>query len=141
MTEQIQITVKGIRYGDGEKETMELTAAGEYLEKDGTRYIRYDEAGEGTDVIRNMIKLRPDCMEMVKKGAVSTRMVFRQGKKTCASYMTPAGQLFMEIQTSHLAVTWLGEGQLEAEAEYTLTINGQCLSENRVTVMAAGVPG
>lgn len=135
MTERVQITISGIRYGDGQREDVEMTARGEYFEKGGTHYIRYDE-GEGADVIRNLLKLRPDRMELVKKGAVNAHMIFWQGKKTATSYVTSAGRLDMEIQTRRLAV-FRREKEVEAETEYTLAISGQYVSDNRIAVRVA----
>lgn len=132
MTKRVWVAISGVRYADGEGEDVEMAAAGEYFEKDGISYVRYDE-DEGTDTVRSMIKLRPDCMEIVKKGAVNTTMIFQQGKNTLASYMTPAGELFMEIRTGRLEV-YKDNGTLEAETEYSLMINGQHVSDNRIAV-------
>ena len=112
MTKRVWVAISGVRYADGEREDVEMAAAGEYFEKDGISYVRYDE-DEGTDTVRSMIKLRPDCMEIVKKG--------------------PAGELFMEIRTGRLEV-YKDNGTLEAETEYSLMINGQHVSDNRIAV-------
>ncbi len=132
MTERVWITISGVRYEDGQKEEVETAAAGTYFEKGGTHYIRYDQE-DGEDFIHNMIKIRTDRMEIVKKGAVDTRMIFEKGRKNAAPYMTLAGRLLMEISTREFMAFQSGK-LVGAETEYALAINGQHVSDNRITV-------
>ena len=69
MTKEVMLRISGVHFPDGqeEKEEMELITSGSYFEKDGRRYIKYDEVQEDSnEVIRNLMKIE----ENIKSGQV-----------------------------------------------------------------------
>lgn len=137
MTQNARITISSTQTADGQEEHMELSVAGSCYEKNGNYYILYEEAAEtDRETVRNMIKLTPDSVEIIKRGAVSASMVFQKGKQSRTAYQTSAGRLMMEFQTSRLNWRETGEG-LEAEIGYGLSINGIRVSDCSVRIRVA----
>ena len=85
MKEDILISVKGLHTldKDGEQEEIEVISPGKYYFKNGKHYIFYEEQPQdGTECIRNRISLCDGLLELQKKGAMSTKMVFERDKRS-----------------------------------------------------------
>ena len=77
MTKDVLISVSGLQAMGGESDNIEVITAGNYYQKNGKHYIVYDEVMEGFDgVIKNTIKVGPDCMDVIKHGIASVHRVF-----------------------------------------------------------------
>ena len=70
---------------------------------------------------------------MVKKGTVTTQMMFLLGEKQYACYATPFGDLTLGITTKKISVADNGNG-LVANLLYGLEINGEHVSDCRLDV-------
>ena len=91
------LRISGVHFPDGqeEKEEMELVTSGSYFEKDGRRYIKYDEVQEDSnEVIRNLMKIEENSLELTRRGMTNVHMVFEKDKKSESYYDTPFGQIF-----------------------------------------------
>ena len=109
----------------GEEEDIEMIVKGDYYKKNGKHYILYDELLEGGGgVIRNTIRIVPDCMDIMKKGSINTHMIFEKNKKSLSSYVTPMGELMVEIRTNQIQFRE-EENLLVIAVEYSLDINYQ----------------
>lgn len=128
---KIWLTLIGRQYGeDGEELVTKTHVMADYYERNGSRYILYEERQEDTGaVIRNALKMKGDgaLLEMTRRGVFSTRMVFEAGREYCADYATPYGCLKMEIATRAVDVTFQ-DGKMEIKADYTLSSEGRFLS-------------
>ena len=78
----------------------------------------------GGGVIRNTIRIVPDCMDIMKKGSINTHMIFEKNKKSLSSYVTPMGELMVEIRTNQIQFRE-EENLLVIAVEYSLDINYQ----------------
>lgn len=112
----------------------ETEAHAEYYEKNGTLYIFYEETPEGTNAtIKNTIKLKNHVLEMSKKGAYTTRMVFDAAHDFQADYQTPFGSLLMDIHTE--SVTCVYQDELpRISAKYTLQSGEQLIATTKLTI-------
>lgn len=133
MTKRMEIVMKGRRVMDGERENIEMYAQGDHYIRDGKHYILYEEVTEEKKAIRNVVKISSDCLEIVKKGEIQSRMVFRENETTGTSYVTPVGQLAVGIRTSRLEVRETEDG-LEVLTEYAMEMNGRHLSDTSLTI-------
>ena len=136
MTKDVLISITGVHTLDGDSGDVELITTGNYYEKNGVRYLLYDESMEGLDQpVKNVVKIRPDTMEIIKRGGVNVHMTFRRGVTVMASYVTPFGEMLVGITTerSRLEET---DGTLCVRVEYILEINGQQVSRCHITLEA-----
>lgn len=135
MTKDIRIIVKGVQRDDaGESDSMETTAFGEYYFKNGSHYIFYKETAEDSgECVKNSLKLKGNLLELNRKGAVNSRMVFETGKCHAVDYATLFGMLRMEIVTSRILLLE-EETCLRIEAEYELRADGVKMSSCRLTI-------
>ena len=140
MTKDILISIKGLQFeGPSEnkrKENVELIVPGTYYEKNGTRYLVYEEEMEGVpDKIRTMMKLRPERVELSKSGAMSVSMVFEKGEKNLSRYSTPFGGLLIGIDTTDIKIDE-NDDNIKIDIYYHLDLNYEYFAVCRVMVRA-----
>lgn len=135
MIKDVRITVKGVQRDDAaEISRTETIVPGEYYFKNGSHYILYEETAEDSGTpIKNSLKLKGNVLELNRKGAINSRMVFETGKSHVADYATPFGMLRMETVTSRILCTE-EETRLWIKAEYELWTDGVKMSSCRLTV-------
>ena len=124
MTKDVLISISGIQLAEeSDQEPVEVITPGEYYLKNGKHYLMYEEVEEGTKSPgKNMIKLAEDSLELTKKGALSTHMVFEKNKKNVTFYNTPYGSLLIGVDTSRVEIKET-EGEIVAEVDYALEAN------------------
>lgn len=129
MANTAQLTlVSRQRTEEGEETITETSLPAEYYERNGSLYLLYQESLEGTeDVVRTCIKLKGGLLEITRKGAVSTRMVFEEGREHLSDYITPYGCLKIGIRTEELECL-LQDGKADIHARYCLTSQGEPFS-------------
>ncbi len=135
MGNTVKLTVIGRQTDEFGNETVTETKTGaEYYNKNGTLYIFYEEIPEGTTaVIKNTIKLKNNVLELTKKGALNTRMVFDCAHDFRMDYQTPFGCLQMDIHTISVTCGFIEELP-QITAEYTLSTDENLLSRSVVTI-------
>lgn len=119
------MTLSGLQMAEGEQDTVELVHVGEYYEKNKTRYIFFEELLEGiSQPVKNTIKIKDRYLEVQKRGAVTTNLIFEEGKTQSSTYHIPYGSFLI---TTHTTGVRLHEEEelLEVAAAYRLNINGQ----------------
>ena len=103
------ITISGVQMLDEEDMDVEMVTRGDYYQRNGKHYILYDEVMEGFEgTVRNVIKVSPESVDIIKQGAASTRMQFEKNKKNLSCYTTPLGDLMIGIQAIRISID---EGQ------------------------------
>ena len=133
MKKEVVITVRGLQPEVDAEEPIEVISAGTYMRKDRVHYLSYDEADETGNITKNRIKITDNSIEMVKKGAVATQMLFLLGEKQYACYATPFGDLTLGISTKTISVAE-EEAALTAKLCYGLEINGEHVSDCELDV-------
>ena len=105
MKKDVLITISGIHMMDDEDSDVEMIVRGDYYYKNGKHYILYDEVVEGLEgTIRNVIKVSPTGMDIIKRGAANTHMQFEKDKKNLSCYVTPMGDLMVGVQASRIQI-------------------------------------
>ena len=133
MKKNVVITVRGLQPEVDADEPIEVISAGTYMRKENTHYLSYEEADENGTITNNRIKITDTSIEMVKKGAVATQMMFLLGEKHYACYATPFGDLTLGITTKKISVTEEADA-LFAKLRYGLEINGEHVSDCELDV-------
>ena len=90
-------------YNGKNKESIEWIGFGQYLEKDTSKYIKYEEIiEEGT--IRTIIKVTEKEGLILRSGAVKMRLPFLINKQKIGSYESPYGVFQLITDTKRLAL-------------------------------------
>lgn len=150
MTRKGQLTVTGTQWDEsGGEQTAQTVSAAEFHAENGTIYILYEEDADGGGITKNMIKLKDGALELTKRGAVSTRMVFEPGREHMTLYSTPFGSLPLGVLTDTVesvlsdqagnVLTDSAENFLSAEnfricASYSLTCQGSPISRCKINI-------
>ena len=99
----IKIHVTTNIYNGSSKDSIEWVGFGQYLEKDGSSYIKYEEEiEEGT--IKTIVKVSGNEGLILRSGAVKMRLAFLLNKKRNGSYETPYGTFLMVTDTKRLGM-------------------------------------
>lgn len=135
MTKNVLIKIKGVQQDDaGEMSSSETVVHGEYFFRNGSHYIFYEEtAKDSSEKIKNSLKLKGNMLELTRKGAVDSRMVFETDKRHIANYTTPFGALRMETVTSRILLLQ-EEEHIQFKVEYDLWANEAFLSKCMLTI-------
>lgn len=90
-------------YNGKNKESIEWIGFGQYLEKDTSKYIKYEEIiEEGT--IKTIIKITEKEGLILRSGAVKMRLPFLINKQKVGSYESPYGVFQLVTDTKRLAL-------------------------------------
>ena len=136
MAKDVLVSVKGTQYMDSESGSIEVITSGTWYEKNGKQYLMYEETYEEMQVTtKNTVKITPELIEVTKKGAIASKMIYELGKKHMSNYMTPMGLIVLGITTKDIFVEADAE-KLQAEIRYAMEMNGQFVSENVLTMTA-----
>ena len=136
MAKDVLVSVKGTQYMDSESDSIEVITSGTWYEKNGRQYLMYEETYEEMQVTtKNTVKITPNLIEVTKKGAIASKMIYELGKKHMSNYMTPMGLIVLGITTKDIFVE-ADEEKIQAEIRYAMEMNGQFVSENILTMTA-----
>jgi uncharacterized beta-barrel protein YwiB (DUF1934 family) len=134
MTKEVFVTIEGLQLGS-EEESVTTSTCGTYYLREDKHYIQYEETlSEGDGITRNTIKIAPRRIDLTKKGANCSQMIFDLNETTEAVYQTPYGNLILEIKTTKI-VFYEAPEKLQVELEYSLSTNGSHLSDNRIIII------
>ena len=132
MTKDVLVTVRGLQMTPDGDDTIEVTTTGKYYEKDGKRYLFYDEIGDDTNlIVKNSIQITEEHVSVSKKGLINAQMNFEKENKLVSEYETPYGQMEMGVYTTGLCLDERDDF-LELKLEYLLEINNQHVSDSEI---------
>lgn len=136
MNENFIISVTGTQLVDGEKETINLTTAGEYITKCGNRYIRYKEYDNENPEIYfdNTVKVEgEDIVTVIRSGPAQSRLTLEKGRRHQCHYNTMFGDLMVGVFTNVIESTLTDKGGT-LKASYTLDFNAGLVSKNEIFI-------
>lgn len=136
MTKEVLVAVKGLQFASGEEgEEIESIYPGQYYEKNGARYILYEEPMEGYDQVTKVtIKIKPTELVLTKKGIINVRMDFVEKQKNMTNYQTPFGSLLFGVDTSSIQIQEK-EDDLQIQVDYVLDLNYEYLSDCKIEIL------
>lgn len=135
MEKEVLISIKSTQSIGGEAaEPTELITQGSYACKGTLKKFSYMESAiTGLEGTKTEFLIRPDEVVMNRTGTVTSRMVFRKGKKHSFLYGTPYGTLAMGINTSFIDV-FLNEQGGSLDMAYDLDFENALLSRNQISI-------
>lgn len=134
MDRNVVLTLTGCQRDlEGGETVTELSAVAECFERNGSLYILYEESTEDGGMVKTRIKLKDSILEVARKGAMNTCMIFEAGREHMTEYTTPLGILQMGILT-HSVETNQSDNRLAIEADYSLTNGGAEISRCNISI-------
>lgn len=85
------INVKTTIFQDGQEEIIEGTAQGDFIQKDKSSYLQYDEISDQGS-IRTIVKMAGDEALILRSGAVKMKLPFKLNQKMSGSYEMSFGK-------------------------------------------------
>ncbi len=134
MTRNVLISISGARMTEDGPEQVEMVTTGDYFGRDGKHFVLYEELpDDGSEPIKNTIRIQPDRMAITKKGEASTQLVFEKNRKNLSCYVTPFGQMMVGVRTGDVKVLE-EENLLTVDVDYSLDINYEHVSDCSITL-------
>ncbi|MCD7835614.1 MAG: DUF1934 domain-containing protein [Lachnospiraceae bacterium] len=134
MNRDVKLNIVGIQMGASGTDRIETAAEAQYYDKGGSRFVIYEEQGEGfEEPIKSRIKFKKNYLEISRQGNVSTHMVFEEGRKNMAEYGMPYGTVLLGTDTHSMELSESGE-RIVIKISYSLEINGSHQSDNCIEI-------
>lgn len=126
MTREVLLVLTGDQIDQyQESDTIELITTAEFFERNGKKYILYEEISEDTkEVTKNRIKIESQKVEVTKTGAVNVHMIFDKNKKNDSLYQTPYGTITVGIRTEKVNILE-SEEQIRVQIDYKMEVNSR----------------
>ncbi len=117
-----------------QEDAIEVISVGKYAVVNGKEYVKYEEVYEEFEKkARCLIKIENDKIEVSKKGAINSNLIFNKNEKTDTLYDTPYGSLSLGVVTKEMDIKRT-EDTINIEIEYSLEYNYNKLSDNRICI-------
>lgn len=134
MTKDVILSICGFQFETNGNEPVEVITGADYFFKNGKHYVLYDEmVPESGEEVKNIIKIEKKRVEVIRKGAQSSHMVFETNKKNMTYYTTPFGRLLIGINTTGIDCRE-DDLNIETKINYALDINENHISDCEITV-------
>ena len=136
MQENYLISITNKQCVEGRIEEFNLTTTGSYLERNGKRYIVYQEYDENCEVEQtSTLKISENTVSLLRhnQDVCHTNLILENGKRHLCQYGTPYGEVMMGIFTTKLVDSLTDEGG-DLTVEYLLDVNSSLSSVNSLTI-------
>lgn len=141
LREDYSINIAGRQdYGEDQDE-ITLNTTGSYTRRGGARFIAYKEYDQADPraSVTAVLKVEPGKVTMMRSGS-ATRLILEEGRRHRCLYDTGYGVLSVGVFTSALTSTLDDRGG-RLTIDYTLDVNSNLSSQNRITVEVKPRPG
>lgn len=135
MKKDVYISIKGSQEYEDDRDSMEITTAGRFYNKDGKFYLSYVE-GEmtGLEKCNTTLKISPDgIVTMMRRGQTNTHMIFEKGRCHIGHYETPYGDFTISVTAKHVNVN-IDENGGNIDIDYIMDINNVARSRNGISL-------
>lgn len=134
MNKDVIIKVKGIQGGLASDDAIEMITTGQYFEKKGKSYIKYEDTSlDETQVTSTTIKIDQNKVSILRFGATNTQMIFEKNQEHISPYETPFGLFEIMLRTNEVLLT-KDEKNLSLTVDYTIDINHTGGTESQFVV-------
>lgn len=136
MNKDVAVRMEAIQRYPGQKPERTVTeVAGEYYLRNQTHYVIFEESQEGfTEKIKSTLKVKNNCVELIKKGLINSHMFFEEKGNFVTEYKTPFGGFLMEIHTKKLTVKE-NTDEMIVELEYALESGEAPVADCSIRIM------
>ncbi len=131
----VMVTVRSIqRDADGEDTVIELVSQGSYYERNGVKYIIYNESAvTGMEGVKTTIKIYPSSVIILRTGKIKVRHQYVLDRTDEALIETPLGELQMSIRTHELDIA-IEDGRGHLHLGYDISFAGSWGFYNQLQV-------
>ena len=142
MTKDVMISIRGLQFMDDDSDDeIETLQRGQYYEKNGSRFLIFDEYMDGfKEPAKNVMRFKEKEMTLTKRGLINVQLDFEEGKKNLTSYRTPYGVMMLGVDTRKVTLEEK-EDELLLKIDYLLEANYQFVADCQISVHARSVGG
>ncbi|MBQ4128985.1 MAG: DUF1934 domain-containing protein [Ruminococcus sp.] len=136
MQDNYIITVTGIQEVDGEKDKIEVITTGEYILKNGHRYIKYKEYDNDNPNISidAVVKVENDKkVSIIRYGERQSRLILEKDVRHQCHYRTVMGDIMMGVYTSKIEHNLTDDGG-DIKVKYQLDFFADLVSDNEIHI-------
>lgn len=138
MVQEVKLRIRGLQTLDAEEDSVEVVSIGQMCERDGFICITYEEViaedeNNNVQVAKNLLKIRDEQVEVIKKGTVASHMIFVPGQMTYTYYSTPMGELEVGIFTKEMICDKKEKG-FRLKMRYNLEMNNTFVSQCNIDI-------
>lgn len=138
MTRDVLVTVKGLQVGENHDDTMEIVCNGTYYFRNGKHYVKYDEImEESLSSISNTLKISDSSdgyrVEVRKKGAIETNLIFEEGQSHVSCYETEYGSFMLGFHANNVEIEQ-ADDEMNIHIDYAMEMNYEHLSDNQIDI-------
>lgn len=129
------ISITGVQdFPQGSDEPIELVTEGKYAYRDGRGELTYMESElTGMSGTKTSFIFSPTEVVLAREGTLTSRMVFREGKKNTFLYDTPFGSATMGLDT-HKIYSTLGPRGGDMEIDYIVDFDHAVVGRNKFKI-------
>lgn len=135
MKKKATIYILGTQYVDDDKDFIELTTEGEFVKKDGSFYLIYNEDElSGIKGSKTTIKIDGDRKAVImKNGSSHSTLIIEPEKRNLCRYETEYGDILFGISDCDIFCQ-LGDDGGTAKLKYSLDVNSGLVSKNELDI-------
>lgn len=135
----ITLKITGKQFTDDKpEETMEFVTEGRLYDKNGARYLIYDESEfSGFEGCKTSLKFTGDRIRMKRIGqkvGIGMEFDFCEGERFSSEYRTPYGVFNMEMLTNSIEGGLSEEGYGEVRIDYEVSLGGVTEGKNELVI-------
>lgn len=130
----VLISITGIQHVDDQKDTVEMTTAGQMVPTPEGWRLFYDESvASGMEGVTTSMDIQKDQVLLQRNGAMNSLLVLQKGRRHMCSYNTPYGSMMLGVYTQELRNALTEHGG-ELDFCYTLDMNAGVTSSHDVHI-------
>lgn len=134
MKKNVQISITGVQETDGEPEEYELVTDGELESSEDHTVLSYMESSlTGLDGTKTTFDVFGKRVILTREGAVSSQMLFEEGRKHYTMYETPIGAVTMGVDTLGMSSS-LENGLGRLDIHYVIDVDSSVVSRNKFKI-------
>lgn len=137
MTKDVIISIKGLQNETEDDGPVEVISSGIYHYVDGKHEVYYEEIDEEETgekgITKNIIRIGPHTVEVLKTGMNNTHMVFVENEKNITYYNTPFGEIMVGLDTTEFKLVE-EKNAIGVILKYGLEMNQNFVSECNITI-------
>lgn len=135
MNENVMISIRGMQIGkDTGTESITDEYDGKFFERDGKRYLMYNENIDGTnEITKCLIKIGIKEVIVTKRGAVNVEMPFKMGAKKLTNYDTQFGGFTLGFKTKNITCVETHHS-LSLDIDYVLEMNYEYMADCHINI-------
>lgn len=134
MKKDVLVSISGLQYEFDKDDAVEVISVGEYYNRDGKHYVKYEEIMEDMEgITKCMLKVSENQIDIIKRGVNNVHMIFETNKKNMTYYQTPFGDLQVGIFTKNIDLKE-EEDKLVVDIHYGLDINYAFISDCEIQI-------